>query len=83
MTDVSKLDAMLNALRDKPAAKRARRKGVELQVFVDAQGRYTITANGKPVEHGMETREGHAMLQASERADALRALGKQVTVTLI
>jgi hypothetical protein len=47
MADVSKLDAMLNTLRTNPAAKRARRKGVELQVFVDAQGRYTITANGK------------------------------------
>jgi hypothetical protein len=83
MVDVSRLDAMLDALRDKPSAKRAPRKGVELQVFVDRESRYTITANGRTLEQGMELRDGHAMQRAGERADALRKLGKHVTITLI
>lgn len=74
---------MLDALRDTPATRRAPRRGVELQVFVDSASRYTITANGRTIELGMELRDGHAMQRAGIRAAALRQLGKQVTITLI
>jgi hypothetical protein len=84
VADVKKLDAMLDALRDKPAAKRAPRKGIELQVFVDKDGRYTITVNGRTVEQGIETHAGHAMQVAARKADNLRIhCKKPVNITLI
>jgi hypothetical protein len=84
MADVKKLDAMLETLRDKPGTKRAPRNGVEMQVFVDKDGCYTITVNGRVVEQGMELSDGHAMQRAQQRADNLRRLcRKPVNITLI
>lgn len=74
------LDASIAALRNDPAAKRAKRDAqVELHVTC-FQGTYTIQANGRTVEQG-DGDADFAIKRATQRgADIRLKLGKTVTI---
>lgn len=73
------LDTAIAILKGNPAAKRAPRKAqVEIEVFASG-GTYTVTSNGKTVEEGAGD-AAYAKERADARADAIRKLGKTVTV---
>lgn len=81
MSKTRLLDAMLETLRDKATAKRAPRKGIQIDVYM-SKGQYTIQCNGKTLEEGAGDEE-YAVGRASERAKKMQELtGKPCVVSL-
>lgn len=78
MTDTRHLDTAIAILSGVNAPKRAPRKGVQMHVTF-YQDTYCIQMNGKTIEEGVGD-EAYAAQRAGTRAEAMRKLGKQVTV---
>lgn len=78
MTDVKKLDSMLDVLKDKPGAKRPKRNGVVLTVLLTPNN-YVIQVNGKVLESGQGDAQ-YAQARAQDRKERIEALGRTVTV---
>lgn len=75
------LDTAIEIFKGNAGSKRAARKAqAEITVLVADTG-YVITVNGKTVESG-EGNEEYARQRTEHRAQAIRALGKSVTITV-
>lgn len=81
MTDTRHLDTAISIFKGNAGSKRAPRKAqVEITVMAASHG-YVIQANNKIVETGAGD-EAYAKTRAEARADAIRKLGKTVTITV-
>lgn len=81
MSTTKHLDTAIAIFRGNAGSKRAPRKAQAEVVVLLGENSYMLTVNNKTVEAGVGN-ETHARQQAELRAEAIRKLGKTVTVTV-
>lgn len=77
------LDATLDALRDKPGAKRAKREAqVTIDLYVKGGKGYTIQVNGKLMDAVWNATEAEGRAAAEKRVKAAKEKGLTVVLNV-